>query len=261
VAAFGFASLGNVALNVGHHLELPRDNLQYCFHAMALDERRPSFLNTRLDGACEVWFRGVHSDVGGGNGNTPLNDITLKWMMCKAISAKLPIDSADVPVLKTGKLEPSHSNRLPFAIRLVRAIDRSHYSVAPLDGWTNPPSTCPRETEADEQKAAEVGDEGLEVMESLELRRRFLAMWETALAAAAAQGFTLDHVREPLLTLFEGRVPLVTDDGQLQQAGAAVRRLIQTAIDGARERGFNTLEEFFLTEALFKLPRLFPLTD
>ena len=70
VAAFGLANLGNTALNIGHHLSVPKSNLQYCFHALALDERRPSFSPTRLHGALEVWFRGVHSDVGGGNDNT-----------------------------------------------------------------------------------------------------------------------------------------------------------------------------------------------
>ena len=91
VAAFGLANLGGTDLNIGHHLSLPKANLTYCFHAMALDERRPSFLPTRLHGAQEVWFRGVHSDVGGGNGNQGLNDITLKWMMSKAKAAGLPI--------------------------------------------------------------------------------------------------------------------------------------------------------------------------
>ena len=66
VASFGLANLGNTALNIGHHLSLPKANLQYCFHALALDERRPSFLPIRVEGACEVWFRGVHSDIGGG---------------------------------------------------------------------------------------------------------------------------------------------------------------------------------------------------
>jgi hypothetical protein len=54
VAAFGLANLGNTALNIGHHLSLPKSRLQYCVHAMALDERRPSFLPTRLQGAEEV---------------------------------------------------------------------------------------------------------------------------------------------------------------------------------------------------------------
>ena len=34
-----------------------------------------------------------------------------------------------------------------------------------------------------------------------------------------------------------------------------------TTIQGAQERGFHVLTEFFFNEALFKLPRLFPLTD
>ena len=40
----------------------------------------------------EVWFRGVHSDVGGGNGNLGLNSIALRWMLRKAMAAGLPID-------------------------------------------------------------------------------------------------------------------------------------------------------------------------
>lgn len=39
---------------------------------------------TRLSGASEVWFAGVHADVGGGNGNLGLNDIALRWMALKA---------------------------------------------------------------------------------------------------------------------------------------------------------------------------------
>ena len=52
-------------------------NVQHCYHAMALDECRAFFQLTRLAGTgvneagrlVEVWFRGVHSDIGGGNGN------------------------------------------------------------------------------------------------------------------------------------------------------------------------------------------------
>ena len=95
VAAFGVANLGFAfaELNVGHHLDLPT-NVEHCFHAMALDERRPSFVVTRVDGAYEVWFRGVHSDIGGGNENVGLNNITLRWMYRKAMLAGLPIQRA-----------------------------------------------------------------------------------------------------------------------------------------------------------------------
>jgi hypothetical protein len=97
VAAFGLANLGNEALNLGHHLELPKTNLRYCFHAMALDERRPSFINTRLPGAREVWFRGVHSDVGGGNGNQPLNNVEALFKMPTRLSAHRLTRSAAMP--------------------------------------------------------------------------------------------------------------------------------------------------------------------
>jgi hypothetical protein len=260
VASFGLASLGDQALNFWHHLEIPQSNIDYCFHAMALDERRPSFLPIRLRGACEVWFRGVHSDIGGGNGNRPLNDVCLRWMMNKAKAAHLPIDDGDIPAPVTGPLEPNHSNRLPLKIRLIGAVDRCHYTVAPLPDWANPPATCPKETPTDEQAAPEVGDAGV-VVETDDSRRRVLAMWETAMAVAAARDFTLNHVREPLLTLFEGRVALVTDEAKLHDAREAVARLIATACTGAQQRGFHELEEFFLNEALFKMPRVFPLTD
>ena len=100
MASFGLANLGNTALNIGHHLSLPKSNLQYCFHALALDERRPSFLPIRVEGAYEVWFRGVHSDIGGGNKNQGLNDVTLRWMMHKAMGAQLPILQEDIDALK-----------------------------------------------------------------------------------------------------------------------------------------------------------------
>jgi hypothetical protein len=157
VASFGLGNLGNEVLNIGHHLHLPKANLQYCFHAMALDERRPSFINTRLPGACEVWFRGVHSDVGGGNGNRPLNDAALRWMMSKGKAAGLPFEDADIPQPVTAALQPNTSHKLPLKTRLISAVDRCHYTVAPLPDWENPPDTCPRETAADEQTAAEVG--------------------------------------------------------------------------------------------------------
>jgi type VI secretion system (T6SS) phospholipase Tle1-like effector len=261
VAAFGLANLGNTELNIGHHLLLPRSGLQYCFHALALDERRPSFLPTRLAGAHEVWFRGVHSDVGGGNSNRGLNDIALKWMFSKAKAAQLPIADQDISSLQPDPTDPPHDDhKLPLEVRVISAVDRCHYTVSPIEGWTNPPSTCVVETPADEESATELGARGVEVL-PLEVRRRIAALWETAEAVAVANAFNLEHVRDPLLTLFQGRISLVTSEADLEKARAAVRLLLNTMVAGARERGFHVLTEFFFTEALFKLPRLYPLTD
>jgi Uncharacterized conserved protein (DUF2235). len=154
VDSFGFALLGDQALNFFHQLEIPKTNIDYCFHAMALDERRPSFLNTRLQGAYEVWFRGVHSDIGGGNGNTGLSDITLRWMLEKAKAAGLPIDAATIPTWPSPVTAvPQPALDLPLDIRPIGDVDRCHYSVPTLVDWRTPPATCVPETAADERAA------------------------------------------------------------------------------------------------------------
>ncbi len=90
VASFGIP--GN-DVNIGFNLEIP-DNVRMCCHAISLDERRWTFPLTRvMDNAHvsrktrnirEVWFRGYHSDVGGGNKNEGLSSIALTWMFQRA---------------------------------------------------------------------------------------------------------------------------------------------------------------------------------
>ena len=144
-------------------------------------------------------------------------------------------------------------------MRLVSAVDRRHYTVSHLDEWTNPPVTCPVETEADERSANKLGASGIELLPP-DARRRIAVLWETADAVAKANELNLDHVRDPLLSLFQARIPLVTNEEELKAARNAVVRLVNTMVDGAHQRGFKVLAEFFFNEALFN-PRLFPLTD
>ena len=261
VAAFGLANLGATDLNIGHHLVLPKANLKYAFHALALDERRPSFLPTRLQGGYEVWFRGVHSDVGGGNGNRGLNDIALTWMLHKAKAAGLPITDADIAALHPDPATPPHLDpNLLLNVRLVSAVDRVHRSVSPLDQCLNPPSTCAIETEADEATARELGTDPMEVLPA-DARARVNALIKIAEETAADAAFPLDGVREALITLIQGRIPLVTSDAQLREAEQATRRLVSATIRNATKRHFFAVNEFFLTEALFDLNPLFPYTD
>jgi hypothetical protein len=63
-------------------------NVLHDFHAMALDEVRATFAlirPTRVDRDpdrhYELWFRGVHSNIGGGYADRGLSDIALGWMM------------------------------------------------------------------------------------------------------------------------------------------------------------------------------------
>lgn len=260
VAAFGLGNLGNELLNFGHHLALPDSNLKSCCHALALDETRLSFLPTRLPGADEVWFRGCHSDIGGGNGNRGLNDITLRWMFCKAKAAGLPIHSSDIASLEPQVCAPIPATKLLVPVRAVASVDRVHYSVGPLDGWLTPPATCRVASEDDEQKPPAMSAGGIELL-APDVRRRISAIWEAAEHSARNEGFDLVHAREWLLTLFEGRVCLISTDAELTLARANVGRLISTAAAGAKQRDFRVLQDFFLNEALFNLPHLYPFTD
>ena len=98
-------------LNIGYNLDVP-ENVEHCFHAMALNERRQTYDVTRLDienlnnDIEECWFRGVHSDVGGGNGNTHLSNITLQWMLDKAKDCGLPIEEESITELND-QIDPS----------------------------------------------------------------------------------------------------------------------------------------------------------
>lgn len=69
------------------------------FHALAIDEKRKNFeaalwhKKEEMDGQVleQVWFPGVHSDVGGGypEHETGLSDISLQWMLENAQSRNL----------------------------------------------------------------------------------------------------------------------------------------------------------------------------
>lgn len=166
VAAFGIANLGFFfsKLSFGHHLELPARGVQRCFHAMALDEQRTSFPVTRIDRGHEVWFRGTHADIGGGNGGTGLHNITLRWMYRKAKASGLPITDADIAVADARADASAPIIQKFFGPdRPVRESDRVHYSVdrarrAP-GGRDTIPASCPSETPPDELAAQTVAEE------------------------------------------------------------------------------------------------------
>lgn len=157
VAAFGIPinlpGFNFNRVNLGYKLGLSK-GVKYCYHALALDEARQAFRPTRLRGANgqEVWFRGVHSDVGGGNDNHALNDITLRWMLHKALASGLPMaidcigascTRADAEGRVSSNFDPIHNRP-----REPKVGDLFHYTVTPRARHVNPPDPCQRETEA-----------------------------------------------------------------------------------------------------------------
>ena len=70
------------------------------FHALAIDEQRSAFRPTLwTEGPAasgqtleQVWFSGVHTEVGGGSHNSALSDIALMWMLDRAQRCGLVLD-------------------------------------------------------------------------------------------------------------------------------------------------------------------------
>jgi uncharacterized protein (DUF2235 family) len=150
VAQFG---LPGRHINAGHIVRLPA-SVRCCRHAMALDESRAFFPLTRLcakdgshdDRLVELWFRGVHSDVGGGNGNRGLNWIALHWMFLNARREGLPIAQEAIDRNFADHVLPQQIGRHTVDAGLRRtffANDCLHASVALVPGLPGRPHNNP----------------------------------------------------------------------------------------------------------------------
>ena len=126
-------------VNAGHNLRMP-PSVQRCYHAMALDEQRAFFPLTRLAGTgvneklrlVEAWFRGVHSDVGGGNGNRGLNWIALNWMFENARREGLPIkpEAIEANLRDRDERQVIRDHKIDLGgFRKIRDTDLIHVSV------------------------------------------------------------------------------------------------------------------------------------
>lgn len=92
-------------------------------HALSLDDERTTFHPIRFDQSRdplkvpprtrEVWFSGVHSDVGGGYADDSLALIPFSWMVAEAREAGLRFDEEAVQRLtsKNSPLAPIHNSR------------------------------------------------------------------------------------------------------------------------------------------------------
>lgn len=86
---FGLLNLVDTEKHRFHDTELS-DIVEHARHALAMDERRLSFSPTLWTRVAEgrdvkqVWFPGVHGNVGGGYANNELSDGPLAWMMDEA---------------------------------------------------------------------------------------------------------------------------------------------------------------------------------
>ncbi len=101
ISGFSFKS-GNFLLKLGPKAPIVSHNpIKYGFQAIAIDEKRRPFKVILWDETSkikdrrieQVWFSGVHSEVGGGcsKNDCSLSDITFAWMMDKASGCGLKL--------------------------------------------------------------------------------------------------------------------------------------------------------------------------
>jgi uncharacterized protein (DUF2235 family) len=100
------------------------------YQALAIDEKRREFPPTLWTSAPapgqvmeQVWFAGVHCDVGGSYPETGLSNITLSWMLSKASGLGVEVDPAAAQMY------------LPLPVDPKQAIDTIHESWNLLWGF------------------------------------------------------------------------------------------------------------------------------
>ncbi len=83
--------------------QLSPANVRSCCQALALDEQRKQFLPEYFNKSDEaqqvnqVWFAGVHSNIGGGYVDADLSNIALFWILNSARQAGLSVDLSLIP--------------------------------------------------------------------------------------------------------------------------------------------------------------------
>ncbi|MDQ4146150.1 MAG: DUF2235 domain-containing protein [Pseudomonadota bacterium] len=108
------------------------------YHALAIDEKRPQFTPTLWEQQPDaqsqhmeqVWFAGVHTNVGGGYQDTGLSDITFLWMKEKAEACGLAFDQEYIQQAfapdHLGVLRDSKTGLYELFPDAVRPIGRGH---------------------------------------------------------------------------------------------------------------------------------------
>lgn len=104
-----------------HDVELSK-MVKSAYQALAIDEKRKIFrpaiwksIDKKGQKVEQVWFPGVHSDVGGGYADTGLSDISFLWMKEKAEDCGLEFDEKTFDkLIRPDTLGKIHESRVLF---------------------------------------------------------------------------------------------------------------------------------------------------
>jgi uncharacterized protein (DUF2235 family) len=137
--------------------------VSHAYHALAIDENRKNFMATlwhQQPGTTgqvleQVWFPGVHSDVGGGftKSQSGLSDIALQWMLEKARNCNLRFNSIEMNPDPKAQLHESYFGFYRLIKRYIRPIGyldqkrgNTNESIHPsvMERYNNDPSYRPK---------------------------------------------------------------------------------------------------------------------
>ena len=117
--------------NQFHDASLTR-KIENAFHALAIDEKRKNFKATLWRQKADVknqvleqvWFTGVHSDIGGGYPpvESGLSDISLHWMLEKAQSFNLKFNAIDINTDPMAQKHKSYKGFYKFRGKNIRPL-------------------------------------------------------------------------------------------------------------------------------------------
>ena len=124
-------------------------------HAVSIDEKRGGFAPTLWDEVPalgqkveQVWFAGVHSEVGGGNRDSSLSNLALGWMVDKARECGLAFDEDQVRQIKATanpreRVDTSLSGVWRFLLPYARRLGLTKPGAAgPPNSESLHPSVC-----------------------------------------------------------------------------------------------------------------------
>ncbi len=140
-------SLGNPLLfdsylsrrNRFHDTDLS-STIQNAYQALAIDEKRKHFeaalwhrkADVREQVLEQVWFKGVHSNVGGGYSRTGLSDIALEWLAAKAVKHGLDLKAMELAPVPAEEREESWKGAYKILKPFHRPIGQT-YPQGPTD--------------------------------------------------------------------------------------------------------------------------------
>lgn len=115
-----------------HHTTAISPNVKLAFHALSLDDERQVFwpdrfrIEKRVPGQTveEVWFAGMHSDVGGGyEKEKRMSNVSLRWMASR-MPRVLGLRRDAFPAADADPLGPMHDSRTGAAGAYTRRVRR-----------------------------------------------------------------------------------------------------------------------------------------